>query len=167
MLQTTPLPYKGGVEGLQSLRLYDIWRVALGRGSQRHEERVGLRSRRLRPRRDRVAAEPEDHTRYRYRPAESEGAWDAARRRDREAFRGSQGARREAWFRGSRPRDLLRRFDGATDERRDPATPYAAKESQHRGAWVGGGAGSARPCLPRRAHHHLARYTCGARAPAA
>src|SRR5215208_2704696 len=115
MLQTTPLPYKGGVEGLQSLRLYDIWRVALGRGTRRHEERIGLRSRRLRPRRDRVAAELEDHTKHRCRPSKAQGAGDEARSGDGEALRGRQGVRKEAWLRGSRPPDLLRRFAGKED----------------------------------------------------
>src|SRR5687767_13676149 len=107
MLQTTSLPYKGRVQGLQSLRIYGIWKVALGRGTQRQEERIGFRCRRLRPRRDCVAAEPEDHARHRYSPAESQRAGDEARRGDGEALRGSQRVRREAWLRGSRPPDLL------------------------------------------------------------
>src|SRR5215204_2936010 len=117
MLQTISLPYKGRVQGLRSLRIYDIWKVALGRGTQRCEERIGLRSRRLRPRRDRVTPEPEDHSGYTCRPAKSQGAGDAARRRDGETIRERQGARGEAWLRGVRSRDLLQRFDGKEDER--------------------------------------------------
>ena len=43
MLQTISLPYKGSVQGLRSIRIYGIWMVAVGRGTQRHEERIGLR----------------------------------------------------------------------------------------------------------------------------
>src|SRR5919112_3008272 len=112
MLQTTSLPYKSRVQGFRSLRIYGIWKVAFGRGTQGHEERIGLRSRRLRPRRDRVAAELEDHTRHRCRPAKAQGARDEARSGDGEALRGRQRVRKEAWLRGSRPPDLLRRFAG-------------------------------------------------------
>src|SRR5688500_17791178 len=100
MLQTTSPPYIGGVQGLQSLRIYGIWKVALGRGTQRHEERIGLRSRRLRPRRDRVAAEPEDHPRHRFSLAASQRAGDETRRGDGEALRERQRVCREAWRRG-------------------------------------------------------------------
>src|SRR5215216_1055106 len=167
MLQTTSLPYKDRVQGLPSLWIYGIWKVAIGRGTQRHEERIGFRSRRIRPRRDRVAAEPEDHTRHRYSPAEPQRAGDEARRGDGEALQGRQKVRREAWLRGSRPPYLLRRFDGKEDERGDPAAPQATWESGHRGARVGSSTRSARPCLPRWAHHNLARHTSGAGSPPA
>src|SRR5215208_2104358 len=156
--------YKGRIQGLQS---YGIWKVALGPGTQRHEERIGFRSRRIRPRRDRVAAEPEDHTRHRCSLAESQRAGDEARRGDGETLRGRQRARREAWLRGSRPPDLLRRFDGKENERGDPVAPQAGRESWHRGARVGSSTKSARPCLPRWAHHSLARHNRGAGSPPA
>src|SRR5215208_8410406 len=167
MLQTTSLPYKSRVQGLRSLRIYGIWKVALGRGTQRHEERIGFRSRRLRPRRDRVAAEPEDHARHRCSPAESQRAGDEARRGDGESIRGRQGVRREAWLRESRPPDLLWRFDGKEDEWGDTAAPQAARKSERRGARVGSSTRSARPCLPGWAHHNLARHTRGAGSPPA
>src|SRR5918993_4124515 len=96
MLQTISLPYKGSVQGLRSLRIYGIWKVAFGRGTQRYEERIGLRSGRLRPRRDRVAAESEDHPEHLLSPAESQRAGDEARRGDGEALRERQRVCRKA-----------------------------------------------------------------------
>src|SRR5687767_7122935 len=99
MLQTTLLPYRGRIQGLGSLRIYGIWKVALGRERHGEEERIGFRSRRLRPRWDRVATEPEDHTRHRCSPAESQRAGDEARRGNGAAIRRRQRVRREAWLR--------------------------------------------------------------------
>src|SRR5918993_3429055 len=127
MLQTISLPYKDRVQGLRSLRIYGIWKVALGRGTQRYEERIGLRSRRLRPRRDRVAAESEDHPRHLFCPAESQRAGDEARGGDGEALRERQGVCRKTRICGSRPPDLLRRVDGGGGGTGGPSPPPAAR----------------------------------------
>src|SRR5919199_4437066 len=133
--------------------------------SQRTKRPVVFRPWGLRSRRHTVAPRLDYNGGYGERLARATGAGGAARGGDGTALRGSSRACGKARLRGRGPGNLLRRLDGAPDERGDALASYAACRCKRRGPGVGGGEGAARPRVHGRQDPVLPRNLGGSETP--